>query len=51
MKARNCSKNKTFYEAKQNILLSGDLELNPGPTLTHSHPRTKRIITIKKFGN
>ena len=50
MKARNCSKNKTFDEAKQNILLSGDVELNPGPTLKHSHPRTKRIITIKKFG-
>ena len=51
MKALNCSKNKTFHEANQNILLAGDVELNPGPTLKHSHPRTKRIITIKKFGN
>ena len=50
MKALNCSKNKTFHQAKQNILLSGDVELNPGPTLKHSHPRTNPIITIKKFG-
>ena len=28
MKACSCSKNTTFNEAKQNILLSGDAELN-----------------------
>ena len=51
MKACNCSKNKTFHEVTQNILLSGDVELNPGPTLKKSPPRTKCIITIKNFGN
>ena len=52
MKACNCNKKKTFHEAKQNILLSGDVELNPGPTLeTITHEQSAlsplRILETK----
>ena len=37
MKACNCRKSTTFDEAKQNILLPGDRELNISPTSKKSH--------------
>lgn len=50
MKACNCSKNTTFNEVKQGILLSGDLELNPGPklkNLTHEQSALSPLTILE----
>ena len=43
MKACNCNKNTTINEAKKIILLSEEVELNPGPTLRLKISATNKV--------
>ena len=54
IKARNCNKNATYNAAKQKIMVSADIELNPGPTpanLMHEEKTVSafRILETKLF--